>query len=382
MREADAEHGHSRNTRCARGGRGRTALPPGLDRRQRAERPAACRHRRADGVAGASEQLLDDDGLGSEPHCDLVAVEPADLAQRERGALDRGQVDERLGETRLGGEGRILIGGSGSKEPVETSRSGHGCRLLTRNVPLVVQRRTLVSGAGSGIGRAIAERLERDGDAVLAVDLRPDAAGPGEAFEADLATPAGNRAAVDTAIERLGGLDVVIASAGFQHVAPVAEFPEERWDALLAVLLTSPFLLARYAWEALRESGDGRFLAVASVHGLVASPYKAGYVAAKHGLVGLVKVLALEGAEHGISATALCPGYVRTPIVEAQIEAQSQATGVPPERVVEDVLLAPQAVKRMLEPEEVAETAAFLLGPGGRAFTGAPVVMDLGWTAR
>jgi 3-hydroxybutyrate dehydrogenase len=245
-----------------------------------------------------------------------------------------------------------------------------------------MRRRALVTGAGSGIGRAIAARLEQEGASVLAVDLRPDPDGPGELFEADLSTPAGNRAAVDAALDRLGGLDAVVASAGFQHVAPVEEFPEERWDALLAVLLTSPFLLARYAWESLRESGDGRFLAVASVHGLVASPYKAGYVAAKHGLLGLVKVLALEGAEHGITATAICPGYVRTPIVESQIEAQSRATGVPPERVVEDVLLAPQAVKRLLEPDDVAETAAFLLGPGGRAFTGAPVVMDLGWTAR
>jgi 3-hydroxybutyrate dehydrogenase len=243
-------------------------------------------------------------------------------------------------------------------------------------------RRALVTGAGSGIGRAIAARLEQDGASVLAVDLRPDPDGPGAPFAADLSSPAGNRAAVDAALEELGGIDVIVASAGFQHVAPVDEFPEERWDALLAVLLTSPFLLARYAWEALRESGDSRFLAIASVHGLVASPYKAGYVAAKHGLLGLVKVLALEGAEHGISAAAICPGYVRTPIVESQIAAQSEATGVPPERVVEDVLLAPQAVKQLLEPEDVAETAAFLLGPGGRAFTGAPVVMDLGWTAR
>src|ERR671910_247686 len=245
-----------------------------------------------------------------------------------------------------------------------------------------MERRVLVSGAGSGIGRAIAERIERDGGRVLAVDRRPDPHGPGQAFEADLATTEGNRAAVDAALQRFGGLDAIVASAGFQHVAPIHEFPEERWDAPPAVLLPSPFLLARYAWEALRESGDGRFLAVASVHGLVASPYKAGYVAAKHGLLGLVKVLALEGAERGISASAICPGYVRTPIVESQIEDQSRATGVPAERVLEDVLLAPQAVKRILEPEEVAETAAFLLGPGGRAFTGAPVVMDLGWTAR
>lgn len=245
-----------------------------------------------------------------------------------------------------------------------------------------MKRKTLVSGAAGGIGRAIAERLVRDGHEVLAVDLHPDPDGPGEPFEADLTTREGNRAAVEAALARFGGLDAIVANAGFQHVAPVGEFPEERWDELVALLLTSPFLLARYGWEALGASGDGRFLAVASVHGLVASPFKAGYVAAKHGVIGLVKVLALEGAERGISASALCPAYVRTPLVEAQIQAQAAATGVPPERVLEDVLLAPQAVKRLLEPEEVAETAAFLLGPGGRAFTGAPVVMDLGWTAR
>ena len=245
-----------------------------------------------------------------------------------------------------------------------------------------MERASIVTGAASGIGRAIAARLEQDGTRVLAVDLEPAADGPGEPFAADLATREGNRVAVDAALERFGRLDVVVANAGFQHVSPIGEFPEERWDALLAVLLTSPFLLARYAWDALGASNDGRFLAVASVHGLVASPFKAGYVAAKHGLLGLVKVLALEGAERGISASALCPAYVRTPIVEAQLDAQAAATGVPRDRVLEDVILAPQAVKRLLEPEEVAEAAAFLLGPGGRAVTGAPLVMDLGWTAR
>jgi 3-hydroxybutyrate dehydrogenase len=228
----------------------------------------------------------------------------------------------------------------------------------------------------------VAARLVADGFGVLAVDVRPDRSGPGEPFEADLATRHGNRATVDAALERFGRLDAIVANAGSQHVAPIDEFPEERWEALLALLLTSPFLLAKYGWEALAASGEGRFLALASVHGLVASPFKAGYVAAKHGLLGLVKTLALEGAQRGIAVSALCPSYVRTPLVEAQIAGQARAHGISEERVLNEVLLAPQAVKRLLEPEEVADVAAFLLGPGGRNFTGAPVVMDLGWTAR
>src|SRR5919204_4923464 len=243
-------------------------------------------------------------------------------------------------------------------------------------------RAAVVTGAASGIGRAVAARLERDGAQVLAVDLEPDPGGPGEPFAADLTTRDGNREAVERAVAAFGGLDTIVANAGFQHVAPIAEFDEDRWDALVAVLLTSPFLLAKYAWDALAESGDGRFLVVASVHGLVASPFKAGYVAAKHGVLGLVKLLALEGAAAGISASAICPAYVRTAMVEAQIADQARAHGLPEERVLEGVILAPQAVKRLLEPSEVAAAAAYLLGPDGRAFSGAPLVMDLGWTAR
>jgi len=240
----------------------------------------------------------------------------------------------------------------------------------------------LVTGAASGIGRAIAERLVADGWQVLSVDLETEAEGPGEPFAADLTTREGNSKAVDAALERFGGLDAVIPNAGFQHVSPVEEFDEDRWDALVALLLTSPFLLARYAWPALRASGDGRIVVVASVHGLVASPYKAGYVSAKHGVLGLVKTLALEGAPVGIRASAVCPGYVRTALVEQQIADQSRTHGVPEERVLEDVLLAPQALKRLLEPSEVADAVAYLLGPGGALFTGAPLVMDGGWTAR
>jgi len=219
----------------------------------------------------------------------------------------------------------------------------------------------LVTGAARGIGAAIAERLAADGWGVHAVDID----------DGDLSTREGNRAVVDAALERFdGSLDAVVANAGFQHVSPLRDFPEDQWDKLQALLLTSPFLLAKYAWDALAASADGRFLVVASVHGLVASPFKAGYVAAKHGVIGLVKVLALEGAEVGISASALCPAYVRTAIVEAQLAERSEAD-----------LLGPQAVKRLLEPAEVAAAAAFLLGPDGRSVTGAPFVMDLGWTA-
>ena len=240
----------------------------------------------------------------------------------------------------------------------------------------------LVTGAAGGIGRAIAGRLVGDGWDVLAVDLAPDPDGPGAPFAADLTTREGNRAAVDAALARFGRLDAVVPNAGFQHVAPVAEFDEDRWDALLALLLTSPFLLARYAWGALRDSGDGRIVVVASVHGLVASPFKAGYVSAKHGVLGLVKTLALEGAPQGIRASAVCPGYVRTPLVERQVADQARAHDIPEERVLEEVLLAPQALKRLLEPSEVADAVAYLLGPAGAALTGAPLVMDGGWTAR
>jgi 3-hydroxybutyrate dehydrogenase len=230
----------------------------------------------------------------------------------------------------------------------------------------------LVTGAASGIGLAIARRLERDGWRVHGVDIE----------DADLSTRQGNRSVVEAALQRFGRLDAIVANAGFQHVAPIPEFAEDRWDAIVALLLTSPFLLAKYGWASLSASGDGRFLVIASVHGLVASPFKSGYVSAKHGVLGLVKTIALEGAAVGISASAICPAYTRTPLVEKQIAAQAKAHGLTADQVMQDVLLAPQAVKRLIDPDEVAAAASFLLGPDGRAFTGAPLVMDLGWTAR
>jgi 3-hydroxybutyrate dehydrogenase len=234
-----------------------------------------------------------------------------------------------------------------------------------------MDRVALVTGARGGIGAAIVARLEADGWAVHGVDVD----------EADLTTRDGNRQVVADALAAHGRLDAIVPNAGFQHVAPVADFPDEQWDRLLALLLTSPFLLAKHAWQPLTASGDGRICVIASAHALTASPFKAGYVAAKHGVLGLVKTLALEGAPVGICATAVCPAYVRTPLVEAQVDAQAESHGLPADRVLEEVILERQAVKRLLEPEEVASLVGYLLGPGGRGITGVPVPIDLGWTA-
>jgi 3-hydroxybutyrate dehydrogenase len=240
----------------------------------------------------------------------------------------------------------------------------------------------LVTGSAGGIGRAMCRRLCDDGFAVLGVDRQPGHDDGWETIAADLTTAAGNRDAVDAALERFDRLDVLVPNAGLQHVAPVAEFPLERWDTLLALLLTSPFLLAQRAWPALVASPRARIVVIASAHALVASPYKAAYVAAKHGVLGLVKTLALEGADDEILATAVCPGFVRTPLVQRQVAQQAQAHGIDEASVLEDVILAPHPIKRLIEPTEVADVVAFLAGPGGRSFSGVPVSMDLGWTAR
>jgi len=243
-------------------------------------------------------------------------------------------------------------------------------------------RAAIVTGAGSGIGRAIAERFVGEGMQVLAVDLKPPEDSAGVGYPADLTDPQANADAVEAALKRFGRLDVVVANAGVQHVAPIQEFPLERWQTIIALMLTSPFLLAKHAWPALLDSPGGRFVAIASVHGLVASPFKSAYVSAKHGVLGLIKTLALEGAGHGITATAVCPAYVRTPLVERQIADQARVHGIPEAEVLERVILEPHAVKSLIEPEEVAEVVAFLAGPGGRSFTGVAVTMDQGWTAR
>ena len=244
------------------------------------------------------------------------------------------------------------------------------------------RRAALVTGAASGIGRAVTTRLIAGGIDVLAVDLHPDPDGPGIPYEADLTDAESNAGAVAAALQRFGRLDIVVPNAGVQHVATIDEFPIERWNTIVALLLTSPFVLAKHAWPALRESEAGRFVVIASAHAVVASPFKAAYVSAKHGVLGLVKTLALEGAEHRITATAVCPGYVRTPLVEKQIADQARVHSLSEDEVLERVILAPHAIKQLIEPAEVAEVVAFLASAAGRSFTGVPVLMDQGWSAR
>jgi 3-hydroxybutyrate dehydrogenase len=246
-------------------------------------------------------------------------------------------------------------------------------------------RTALVTGAASGIGLATARRLAAAGAHVIVSDRA------GAALEAAAAELPGARAIAADLTDRgevarlvaeAGDVQILVNNAGLQHVSPLEDFPEEAWDTILAVMLTAPFLLAKAFLPGMLEAGFGRVLNIASVHGLVASPFKSAYVSAKHGLLGLVKTLALEGAGDGITACAVCPGYVRTPLVENQVAAQAEAHGMPEARVLEEVILAPHAVKRLIEPHEVAETVAFLLGPAGAAFTGSAVSMDQGWTAR
>ena len=246
------------------------------------------------------------------------------------------------------------------------------------------RKAALVTGTASGIGEAIARRLADDGWDVLAVDLnapeQTDA--PGAFFQADLTTREGNQGAVDAAMERFGRLDAVIPNAGFQHVSPVADLPEDRWEAIVALLLTSPFLLAKYAWPALVESGAGRFVAIASVHGLVASPYKAAYVAAKHGIVGLTKVVALETAQTGVTCNAICPGWVLTSLVDRQIRDRAATQGTTYDAAKLELLAEKQPSREFTTTAEIAGLAMFMCSDSAAQMRGQAVALDGGWTAQ
>ena len=249
-------------------------------------------------------------------------------------------------------------------------------------------RRAIVTGAASGIGRAIAEDLAAQGARVLVTDINTEdgqrvASSINGAFErADMSSRRECDAVVARALREWQGVDILVNNAGLQHVAPVEEFPVDRWEHIVKTMLFGAFYLTRAALPHMYASGWGRIVNIASVHGLVASPYKSAYVSAKHGLLGFTKTIALEAAEKGVTVNAVCPSYVRTPLVEKQIADQAKVHGIPEEAVIRDIMLAPAALKRLLEPSEVAAYVRFLCSDDASAITGAVQTIDAGWTAR
>lgn len=257
------------------------------------------------------------------------------------------------------------------------------------------RKNAIVTGSTSGIGLGIAEALAADGMNVMINGfgkaeeierIRSDLASSHgvEALYsgADMTKPDEIRSMVEQAEERLGSVDVLVNNAGIQHVSLIEEFPLEKWDAIIAINLSSSFHTIRAALPGMKSRKWGRIINLASAHGLVASPFKSAYVSAKHGLLGLTKTVALEAAEHGVTVNAICPGYVKTPLVEKQIPDTAKSRGMTEEEVVRDVLLAAQPTKKFVTTEQLGALAVFLCSEAGASINGAALPVDGGWTAQ
>ena len=251
----------------------------------------------------------------------------------------------------------------------------------------------LITGSTSGIGLGIAKAFAKEGHNILFNGLEkegPDiAAQVAKEFKVQtLYSPANMLKADEIAAmvtegeNKFGSIDVLINDAGIQHVSPIEDFPNDKWEAIIGINLSSSFYTSKAVWKGMKNKKFGRIINIASAHGLVASEFKSAYVAAKHGLVGLTKVLALEGAPFGITANAICPGYVKTPLVDKQIEDQAKAHGISKEKVVSDIMLRPQAIKEFVDIESIAALAIYLSSNNAKMITGAALSIDGGWTAQ
>ncbi|PLX98253.1 MAG: D-beta-hydroxybutyrate dehydrogenase [Desulfuromonas sp.] len=249
------------------------------------------------------------------------------------------------------------------------------------------KRVALVTGAASGIGLAVAESLAKADYNVVMADIneaegskQADRVG-GHFVKADLSKAADCKALVEEAVATCGSVDVLVNNAGIQHVCPVEDFPEDKWEFMISLMLTAPFLLTKYCWPYMKKSGWGRIININSVHGQRASEFKSAYISAKHGLTGLTKTTALEGGPYGITVNSICPAYVRTPLVDNQIDDQARTHGIPREDVIEKVMLKKAAVKRMIEPEEIGDAVIFICSDSASCMTGVALTIDCGWTA-
>lgn len=252
----------------------------------------------------------------------------------------------------------------------------------------------IVTGSTSGIGLGIARALAEAGSAVMLngfgataeiETIRTSLAENNDVdvaySDADMSKPEAIRAMAAEARDRFGDVDIVVNNAGIQHVAPIESFPPEKWDQIIAIDLSSAFHLVQATFPAMKKRAFGRIINISSAHGLIASPFKSAYVAAKHGIVGFTKVIALEGAEAGITSNAICPGYVWTPLVERQIDDQAKSHVIARDQVIRDVLLANQPNKRFATVEEIGALTVFLAGDSGASITGSAIPVDGGWTA-
>ena len=246
---------------------------------------------------------------------------------------------------------------------------------------------SIVTGAASGIGLAVANAFAEEGMKVVMADVNEEklkavAENLGcDYFAADLSKRESCKALTDYAQNKYGKTDILINVAGIQNVAAIEDFPEDRWDFMISLMLTAPFLLTKYVWNSMKEQNWGRIINLNSIHGLVASEYKAAYVSAKHGLMGLTKTAALEGGAYGITVNSICPAYVRTPLVDDQIEAQAKNHGISKEEVVSKIMLQKSAIKTLLEPSTIADVVKFLCSEAGNNITGSALTIDGGWTA-
>lgn len=252
---------------------------------------------------------------------------------------------------------------------------------------------SIVTGGASGIGLAVAEALAKEGTNVAIADLDEEGGiraadgiqklGRGALFvKTNISRREDCKRLIDETIKKFGRIDILVNNAGLQHVSPITDFPEDKWDLLIGVMLTGTFLCTKYALPYMIQQKGGRIINMSSIHGLIGVKFKSAYVSAKHGIIGLTKVTALEMAEYGITANAICPTFVRTPLVEKQIDDQAKAHGIPREEVIEKVILAEAPMKRMLEPEEVADLVVYLASDSARNITGSAIPIDEGWTAQ